>query len=45
MPITAEAFVTNWSEIKNAISDFQTCLSIDPQYQPASVALLEITGK
>ena len=30
---------------KNAISDFQTCLSIDPQYQPASVALLEITGK
>jgi tetratricopeptide (TPR) repeat protein len=30
---------------KNAISDFQICLSIDSQYQPASVALVELTEK
>ena len=32
-------------EKKKAIEDFQYCLTLDPQYQPASVALLGITGK
>ncbi len=30
---------------KDAILDFQTCLSIDPTYEPASRALLELSGK
>lgn len=30
---------------KDAMLDFQYCLTLDPQYQPASVALLQLTGK
>ena len=30
---------------KDAMLDFQYCLTLDPQYQPASVALLELSRK